>query len=71
MLAWLSDKRALGRDTFATKTSLAVTSTEFCQALFDESYIRRSLSGNCGHKAMIPSLSTENVDINWMQVDQP
>jgi hypothetical protein len=31
-----------------------VTSTEFCQAIFDEGDIREGLGGGCGHEVMIP-----------------
>ena len=41
------------------KTSLAVSSIEFCQCKFDEGDIREGLSGGCGHIFMIP-LSSPN-----------
>jgi hypothetical protein len=36
------------------KTSLAVSSSEFCQCSFNESYIREGMGSGGGHKAMIP-----------------
>jgi hypothetical protein len=38
------------------KTSLAFSSIEFCQAIFDERDIGISLGGGSGHGVMIPSL---------------
>ena len=37
----------------AAKTNLAVSSTEFCQSTFDESYIEARLSSGSCHRAMI------------------
>ena len=37
-------------------TILAVSSTGFCQEIFDEGDIGMGLSGGCGHTVMIPSL---------------
>jgi hypothetical protein len=37
------------RDDFATKTNLAVSSTEFCQSIFDEGDIRAGLGGGSCH----------------------
>ena len=48
--------KSLFLGNFASKTNLAVSSTEFCQALFDERDVRESLSGGCGHGVMIPPL---------------
>jgi hypothetical protein len=36
------------------QNKLAVSSTEFCQSLFDEGNIREGLGGGGGHVAMIP-----------------
>jgi hypothetical protein len=38
------------------KINLAVSSIEFCQALFDEGNIGKGLGGGGGHTKMIPSL---------------
>jgi hypothetical protein len=43
-------------DKFVAKTSLAVSSIECCQAIFDERYIRIRLGCGCGHRVMIPPL---------------
>lgn len=42
------------KEKFAAKTSLAVSSIEFCQAIFDEGDVREGLRGGRGHGAMIP-----------------
>jgi hypothetical protein len=43
-------------DRLAVKTNLAVSSIEFCQAIFDERDIREALGGCCGHIVIIPLL---------------
>ena len=42
------------KDILVAKTNLAVSSIEFCQAIFDEGDIREGLGRGGGHKAMIP-----------------
>src|SRR3989304_2656921 len=42
-------KSTSARDKLATKTSLAVSSMEYCCCLFSESYIRRGLGSGSGH----------------------
>jgi hypothetical protein len=44
---------------FLARIILAVSSIEFCQALFDERDIREGLGSGCGHGVMIPLLPTE------------
>jgi hypothetical protein len=44
------------KSDFAAKTNLAISSTEFCQALFDESQIGIRYGGGSGHEVMIPLL---------------
>jgi hypothetical protein len=44
----------VAKDRFATKTSLAVSSIEFCQSLLDEREIRIRLGSGRSHRAMIP-----------------
>jgi hypothetical protein len=56
MVILLGEKSTAARDKFSVNTNLAVSSTEFCQCLFDERNIREGLSGGCGHKGMIPLL---------------
>jgi hypothetical protein len=46
---------------FAAKITLAVSSMEFCQEIFDESYIREGLGDGCGHGAMIPLLQNSHI----------
>jgi hypothetical protein len=43
----------LTNEPVSNKTNLVVSSTEFCQALFDESNIGMGLSDGCGHRMMI------------------
>jgi hypothetical protein len=52
-LDWLSENIP-AKDKFAVKTSLVVSSTEFCQCKFDEGDIREALSSSSGHGVMIP-----------------
>jgi hypothetical protein len=40
-----------------SKTTLAVSSIEFCQCKFDECNVRKGLGGDSGHAVMIPLLS--------------
>jgi hypothetical protein len=40
-------EKHIANDRFAAKTDLAVSSIEFCQAIFDENYIRDDLGGGC------------------------
>ena len=47
----------------AAKTSLAVSSIEFCQAIFEERDVRETLEGGGGHGAMIPPLRNEGAHI--------
>jgi len=42
------------------KTNLTISSTEFCQAIFDEGDIRLGLGGCSGHGAMISLLQKES-----------
>ena len=44
---------------FAAKTSLAVSSMEYCGCLFDERNVSKGLGGGGGHEAMIPLLSNK------------
>ncbi len=39
----------LAQYNLAAKTNLAVSSMEFCQSLFDESYVWIRLCGGCSH----------------------
>jgi hypothetical protein len=47
-------QKLLAKNKFTIKTNL-VTSTEFCQAIFDERDIREGWDGGGDHRAMIPS----------------
>jgi hypothetical protein len=63
---WLAGKNTSARDKFAAKTSLAVSSMEYCGRLFDERDIRMSLGSDrmTGHKLfpLRSSLSRERPD---------
>ena len=55
MLAEYSpEQKDVSKHNFAFKTNLAVSSTEFCQAIFDERDIRRGLGCGSGHGMMMP-----------------
>lgn len=45
------------------KTNLMFSSTEFCQAIFEERDVRETLDGGGGHGAMIPPLRNEGAHI--------
>ncbi len=62
-----SVKSTSAKDNFAAKTSLAVSSTKFCQSIFDESYIWRGLGSCCGHTVMILSLWSLDVQIKLIK----
>ena len=47
----------LAGDNSGLKTNLAVSSTEFCQSIFDKRDISRGLCSGSGHGVMIPPLS--------------
>ena len=42
------------RDKIAAKITTVVSSTEFCQEIFDERDVRECLGGRGGHRAIIP-----------------
>jgi hypothetical protein len=48
------EKSSSASDIPCSKTNLAVSSTEFCQAIFDEGNIGLRVSCCSGHMAMIP-----------------
>jgi hypothetical protein len=48
-------KYVSAKSNFSLKTNVVISSIEFCQAIFDKSYIGARLGGGCGHKAMTSS----------------
>jgi hypothetical protein len=61
------------RDTFAVKTNIAVSSTEFFQCSFDEGDVREGLGGSSRHGVMIPlhqeisfaAILFSNLTLHW------
>jgi len=60
--------KSLSAKVFCSRIIRVVTSTEFCQAIFDEGDIREGLGGCVCHEAMIPSAYGEQAGPNFPSV---